>query len=41
MNIEKWNTHRLCVKKTKMLLMKSEYPIMQSALNVTIHQVNK
>ena len=41
MNIEKWNTHRLYVKKTKMLLMKSEYPIMQSALNVTIHDINK
>ena len=41
MDLEKWNCHRLEKKKTKNLLHKQNYPIMQKKLEDTIIDINK
>ena len=40
MNIRIWNTHRIKVRKTKILKNASKYEKMQVALNKTIHEMN-
>ena len=40
MNIRKWNTHRLLVKKTNKLVYQNSYDAMQTTLNETIHKIN-